>query len=468
MSAEIEPRLTGIELELAQDSHSRTLVDDDRQRIGIYAVDGSRMATELPEGVEAYRPSNATTFNFFLGTGARYYIDFGNLEYASPECLSFSDVVRYQMAAHQLMANQFETETAKSIYEYAAGYARVVDHQPEPHTLGAHENYFSRVLSPGSNFKDGDLAAQALATHLITRSIYTGAGSVDHQGIFHKTQKLRTLGDTVSSGTFGERKPIINTRPEHHASNGQRIHVVTGDHNISPWATWMKLGTTSIVLRLIEHDEFPPEALVDWERVVPIARTIGSTASLAQKIETDQGQAMTALEAQEIIWRAAADFMERRGLPDEEAEVLQEWEEVLVDLGTDPELCADRIDWICSRHAIDRVEGVEDRILQDLKYVKLFPGLGRGLDLRERGWFRRTPTAQEVSMAHKEPPVDTRAAVRGHVVRMFNKGGNDGSIDWARIHMFAGGKTLAFPMLDPFDNNIDKFQEWYDENTGVA
>ena len=50
------------------------------------------------------------------------------------------------------------------------------------------------------------------------------------------------------------KRPIINTRDEPHADpeKYRRLHVIIGDANMSEVSTYLKLGTTSLVLAMIE------------------------------------------------------------------------------------------------------------------------------------------------------------------------------------------------------------------------
>ena len=50
------------------------------------------------------------------------------------------------------------------------------------------------------------------------------------------------------------KRPIINTRDEPHADADKyrRLHVIIGDANLAELSTYLKVGTTSLVLAMIE------------------------------------------------------------------------------------------------------------------------------------------------------------------------------------------------------------------------
>src|SRR5437762_11699064 len=71
-------------------------------------------------------------------------------------------------------------------------------------------------------------------------------------------QRAEHIWEGVSSATTRSR-PIINTRVEPHADaeRFRRLHVIVGDSNMSQYATYLTVGTTSIILRMLEDDGAP-------------------------------------------------------------------------------------------------------------------------------------------------------------------------------------------------------------------
>src|SRR5213075_2519182 len=101
---------------------------------------------------------------------------------------------------------------------------------------------------------------------LITRQIFAGAGKIGIEaesagtqpGVFQISQRADFFTTLVSIDTMNKR-PLVNTRDEPHADAARyrRFHVIIGDSNMSEWATALKLGTTALVLELIESGKAP-------------------------------------------------------------------------------------------------------------------------------------------------------------------------------------------------------------------
>src|SRR5690606_22504939 len=149
------------------------------------------------------------------------------------------------------------------------------------------------------------------------------------------------------------KRPIVNTRDEPHADaqRYRRLHVIIGDANMSEVATYLKVGTTAIVLAMIEDDE----PGLDLTPAAPFAalRHVSYDVGLARPFELASGGTITALEAQWEYFERARKYAETRGLEavgDEVgADVMARWEGVLTALETDPAQAADVVDWVAKR-----------------------------------------------------------------------------------------------------------------------
>jgi peptide-methionine (S)-S-oxide reductase len=84
-----------------------------------------------------------------------------------------------------------------------------------------------------------------------------GQGAADRRGAtFSVSQRAEHIWEGVSSATTRSR-PIINTRDEPHADaeRYRRLHVIVGDSNMSEYATFLKVGATSLLLRMLEDPD---------------------------------------------------------------------------------------------------------------------------------------------------------------------------------------------------------------------
>jgi hypothetical protein len=219
------------------------------------------------------------------------------------------------------------------------------------------------------------------------------------------------------------RRPIVNTRDEPHADPGKyrRFHVILGDANMSEFTTAMKIGTTSLVLELIEKREAPQ---------LEIAQPIDATKSISRDqtydwiIELKDGRKISAIDVQRMYLEKALKHCDRTD--QESAWVLQEWEGLLNDLEVDAMRCADRIDWVAKKYLLNTFQESErlswtDPWLQsiDLEYHNIAWEQGLYYELVRQNQVRRILKEDEIKTAIFMPPETTRAYFRGRAVARF-------------------------------------------------
>jgi proteasome accessory factor A len=267
-----------------------------------------------------------------------------------------------------------------------------------------------------------------------------GESSQGDPGVYQISQRADFFSVVVSIDTMN-RRPLINTRDEPHvdASRYRRFHVILGDSNMSEWATAMKIGTTALVLDLIERGEAPQ---LEIAQPVDTNKSISRDHTYDWIIELKDGRKISAIDVQRIYLRAASQLWSDP--PDHEhAWILSEWENVLNDLERDPMSTRDRVDWSAKKFLLDALQQDEklswsDPWLQsiDLEYHNL--DLDRGLyyELVRKGLMRRVATEDEIKSAIFNPPETTRAFFRGRAVARFND--EISSIQWDEI-VFSNG-----------------------------
>ena len=91
---------------------------------------------------------------------------------------------------------------------------------------------------------------------------------------------------------------LINTRDEPHADplKYRRLHVIVGDANLCEVATFLKLGTTGIVMAMIE-DDFLDNRLKIADPVYALSE-VSRDISLEAPIRLENGKTATALSLQ--------------------------------------------------------------------------------------------------------------------------------------------------------------------------
>ncbi|MBZ0160318.1 MAG: proteasome accessory factor PafA2 family protein, partial [bacterium] len=202
---------------------------------------------------ERERPSQQDnrTINKPLRNGGRLYVDGAHPEYSTPECTNARDLVCYEKAGERI----FELCLASAnltLPERQRIFIYKNNSDGKGNSYGHHENYLMERRVPF------DRIVQGLAPFLVTRLIFAGAGKVGVENgaepcDFQISQRADFFETFIGLDTMAKR-PIINTRDEPHADEEKyrRLHVIVGDSNMSEVATYLKVGTTAIVLAMVE------------------------------------------------------------------------------------------------------------------------------------------------------------------------------------------------------------------------
>jgi Pup amidohydrolase len=378
-----------------------------------------------------------------LSNGARFYNDHAHPEYSTPECTTLRELVAQDKAGERILAECARRRSSKLPPENEVRlYKNNTDFSG--HSYGCHDNYLMRRDVPWDRIVSGVLP------FLMTRQIFAGAGkmgvegegTISQPGLFQISQRADFFSVLVSIDTMN-RRPLVNTRDEPHAdaSRYRRFHVIIGDSNMSQWATALKVGTTALVLGLIERGEVPE---------IEIAQPIDATKSISRDqnydwiIELIDGRKISAIDVQRLYLSAAQKSYSN---PDDETKwLLREWENVLNDLQRDVGLTRDRVDWVAKKFLLSALReeeklGWSDPWLQaiDLEYHNLNRDEGLYYELLRQGSMRRVVTEEEVKAAIFTPPDTTRAYFRGRSVARFNE--SIESIQWDEMVFRNGARS---------------------------
>jgi len=390
--------------------------------------------------------------NVILTNGARLYVDHAHPEYSSPEVTNPRDIVLWDKAGERVMAEATRRAARVPGTQPIQLYKNNTDGKGA--SYGAHENYLMDRRTP---FVD---IIRGLVPFFATRQVFAGAGRV---GIGAES---RGHGFQISSrADFFEvevglettlKRPIINTRDEPHADaeKYRRLHVIIGDANLAELSTYLKVGTTSLVLAMIEARFLPHD--LSLEEPVEALQAISHDPSLTHTVRLRDGRRMTALEMQQIYLEHAQKFVAQRGEGDEQTDdVLRRWAEVLEDLSIDPMRCADRLDWPAKLRLLegyrsrDGLEWGDSRLkLVDLQYSDVRPDKGLYNRLVARGSMQRLLTDEEVEQAVVHAPADTRAFFRGECLRRFPA--SVAAASWDSVVFDLGRENLVrIPTMEP-------------------
>lgn len=366
--------------------------------------------------------------NLVLGNGARFYVDHAHPEYSAPETLGAKRAVLYDVAGDVV------TRAAAARLNQEPGSPEVLLYKNNTDnksvSYGAHENYLIPRRVPF------DKLVEHLLPFFTTRQVVCGAGRVglgqlNQEPGYQISQRADFFEETVGLETT-VRRPIINTRDEPHAhfDSWRRLHVIVGDANMSEYSAWLRVGTTALVLDLIEAGRAPAIQILD---PVQALKDISHDPTLTTEVATDRGP-MTALEIQRLYLRAAVAHAAEASTPSlphtvpdtETAEVLEAWEDVLTDLQEDPARAADRVDWVAKLQLLESYRRRDDLEwsspqlgMIDLQYHDLRLEKGLYYRLATAGRMRRLFTDEQISWAATHPPEETRAWLRGTLISEY-------------------------------------------------
>jgi proteasome accessory factor A len=254
------------------------------------------------------------------------------------------------------------------------------------------------------------------------------------------------------------KRPIINTRDEPHsdADKYRRLHVIIGDANLSEISTYLKVGTTSLILAMIEDKALPGDlGIAD---PVTELKAVSHDPSLQHLIRMRDGRRLTALDIQWAFYERARAYVESRqgsDVDEQTADVLDRWESVLDRLGRDPMLCAGELDWVAKLRLL---EGYREREslgwsshklqLVDLQYSDVRAEKGLYQRLVARGSMATLFTEDEIQRAIVEPPDDTRAYFRGRCLAKYPA--EVVAASWDSVIFDVGRESLVrVPMMEP-------------------
>ena len=243
--------------------------------------------------------------NVFLANGARLYLDVGSHpEYATPECDSIYDVVCHDRAGERILEELVHSAEERLEEEGIKGTIFLFKNNTDSagNSYGCHENYLTSRRDDFSSY------AEVLIPFLVSRQIYTGAGKILQSArgaTYSIAQRAEHIWEGVSSATTRSR-PIINTRDEPHADAElyRRLHVIVGDSNMSEYTNLLKLGSTAILLRMLED---PGVILRDLTLENPIRaiREISHDITCRRRVRLANGREASAIDIQsEYLTRA--------------------------------------------------------------------------------------------------------------------------------------------------------------------
>jgi Pup amidohydrolase len=363
--------------------------------------------------------------NVILTNGARFYVDHAHPEYSAPEVTNPRDAVIWDKAGERIMAEAARRALLMPGTQPINLYKNNTDNKGA--SYGTHENYLMKRETPFADI------VRHLTPFFVSRQVVCGSGRVGigqdgRSDGFQISQRADYFEVEVGLETTLKR-PIINTRDEPHAvaEKYRRLHVIIGDANLAEVSTYLKLGTTTLVLAMIEDGFLSVDLVVD--RPVATLHAVSHDPTLRELVTLRSGRKLTAVQLQMEYAEQARKYVEDRYGSDADpvtADVLERWESVLSRLESDPMSLTRELDWVAklailegyrSRDGLDwsspRLEAI------DLQYSDVRPDKGLFNRLQASGRFDRIVTEAEIERAIMSPPEDTRAYFRGRCLALF-------------------------------------------------
>jgi Pup amidohydrolase len=402
--------------------------------------------------------------NNILANGARFYVDHAHPEYSTPECTNAYDLVCCDKAGMRILNDCQHRIREKNNRKEIMIYKNNSDNKGN--SYGCHENYLMSSESYSELFHAHNSLSKKLTNILIpffvTRQIFCGAGKVGSEAsgnnVDYQISQRADFFETLVDSNTTHQRPIVNSRDEPHADRERfrRLHVIVGDANMSEYSTYLKIGTTQIVLLMIEDDFFDPGlALMD---PLDSIRVVSRDLTCKNKILLADGSYLSPIDIQKEFLLAAKKYL--KTLPDEEigiySDIIIKWEFVLNALSDDPMILKDKIDWVIKKDLLDRY--IEKRgwhykspqiMMMSIKYHDIDPKDGLFNILEREG--RVTRIISDDSDIQKfiiDPPEDTRAYFRSKCLKQYRE--YISGLNWDILRFdTTEGKIKVVPLMNP-------------------
>src|SRR5437667_5417675 len=343
--------------------------------------------------------------NVILPNGARYYVDHAHPEYSTPECASPRGLVIHDKAGERILERSLEA--VRGLLppgQRLSVYKNNTD--GKGNSYGCHENYLVDRKTPFPRI------VRDLTPFLVTRQIFTGAGKVgaesSREGVRSVAYQLSQRTDFFEAEVGLEttlKRPIINTRDEPHADpeKYRRLHVIIGDANMCEVATLLKVGTTALILKMIEDDLLPDLSL---EQPVGALHDVSWDISCRQTVRLRDGRRVRPLELQWEYLDHAKKYVKESEPTGENADVLQWWEAVLTGIEDDPFSLHRELDWVAKHRILtayrerDGLDWGDPKLAMiDLQYHDIRRSRGLYYRLLESGKVERLVSEADIQAA---------------------------------------------------------------------
>jgi proteasome accessory factor A len=431
---------------------------------------------------------------FLPSCGASAYIDSDHLEINLPEHTRAEDHAAMVYAGLRI-AREAQVAAAAKLPEGSRINVTTAVSDGR-HSWGHHLNVMVRRELFDDLFLRKPHLVGFLATHLATATLYAGQGQVGAGNdrpacVYQLSQRADWFEQLLGHQTMYSR-PLLNMRDEPHAANSlARLHIIYFDRVLCPVANYLMAGATQLILAMAEAGWADPDLLLDGP--LEAAHTVSRDLTLKQPlILVGRGRRATAVQVQKELADLAGEFIASGQAGDAvpgAAAIVACWQETLDQLKRrDLAALMRRCDWALKYLLLDRQrarrglswQSPELRAL-DFQYSSLDPEEGLFWQMAQAGQVDAMPTGDRIDRFFHEPPDDTRAYLRAHVLRRFGEHVADIDWSWIRLRLqthryWQTTATLAMPdptgfgrsASDPLLERCSTVQELIDAMGGDA
>jgi proteasome accessory factor A len=404
--------------------------------------------------LDAHRPFSFHEMksDLVLSNGARFYNDHTHPEYSTPECRMLKDLLAQDRAGERIVQRAADRRNQHLGGAYVQLYKNNTDFHG--HSYGCHDNYLVPRSLPFPQLVSG------LLPFLVSRQLLAGAGKVGTEaqesgfvpGSYQLSQRADFMETELGVDTMHNR-PILNTRDEPHADRKKyrRLHLILGDANLCEYATALKVGTTRLVLEMLQRGAAPA---LELEQPVTAIKQLSRDPDLKTTVRLKDGRSLSGLEIQTEYLNAVSKVC--AGSDPDADWVLHEWQATLRLLDGDRAQLVGKLDWVTKQWLLEtfmRDERLawDDPWLAslDLEYHNMSPDRGLFLGLEAEGKVWRMTSEHDIVEALAAGPSDTRGGLRGLCVRRFSE--QITAMQWERIKFAGGLGQRALEMGDLFE-----------------
>ena len=403
-----------------------------------------------------------TIANIVIHNGARFYVDHAHPEYSAPETTNAFDAVKWDLAGDSVIKKAIELDKQIFPNDPIRIFKNNVDNKGA--SYGTHENY---LMKRSTEFNQ---IIHFLTPFLVTRQIFTGAGrigigQIPNNDSFQISQRSDYIETLVGLETT-LRRPIINTRDEPHADSSKyrRLHLIIGDANMCDFANVLKIGSTDLVLTMIEQEYLTG---VDFEIIDPVQtlKEISRDLSLEKKIMLVSGNLFTTLQLQNKYLQKAIEFNNNIAKSNYFAQIIDMWKFTLQNLTRDPSKLIGKIDWITKKYLMEKLginvfakSGDISKSI-DFQYSEISNGQNIFSILKNKNIIASLFDQKEIDVSEINPPLNTRAFFRANMLKNYPLFISAASWDNVILDLDPNQSLLRIPTTDPYSFNFDTHSE---------